>query len=110
VTGVQTCALPISHEIVIKTKDTNRDPQDVNGWMLDLPFISVVLSLDKRKHPGRCYFSVSPELTGESSAMLCSTSLLPDAAGYNFMAIEMKGNRRSLMQMAGVVERIKRNA
>jgi hypothetical protein len=102
-------AFYLPREMMIQPRDKGRDPSEVNGWMLQFPFITVVLSLYQLRHPCRCFFSFSPELTGERTPMLSSTSVHPENNAYNFMAVEMNSSSRKLMQFVGIYNKHKRN-
>ena len=101
----------IPHRIMIKPQNVGRDPQGVNGWMLNFPNMCVVLSLDQRRHPSRIFYSIPPELTETNMEILCSTSVHPEESkGYQYMAVEMYSNERILSEILSVVENTKKNA
>ena len=72
----------------LRPLDRYRDQEMVNGWILQFPNISITLSLDKRPHPHRMFFSLDTELTGREDALLTSTCLLPEADQYDLLALE----------------------
>jgi len=47
-----------------------RDSHAVNGWRLEFPKITLLVSLDKRPHPYRVYWSLSPEFVGGQDGRL----------------------------------------
>lgn len=93
----------------IKPMDTARDSQSVNGWVLQFPNISITLSLDKRRHPNRVFFKLSPELTESNSDLLISTSIHPENEAYKFMAVEAKNNKGMLERIMDTFKKSKRN-
>ena len=68
--------------------DTARDHDIVNGWHLQMPNISMSVSLDNRQHPHRWYMNFDPSITGRNEKMLCSTSLHPKDINNNLLAFE----------------------
>ncbi len=89
----------------IKPMDTARDGQSVNGWVLQFPNISITLSLDKRRHPNRVFFKLSPELTQSNSELLISTSIHPENEAYKFMTVEAKNNKGMIEQMMNIFKK-----
>lgn len=83
----------------IMPMDTARDSQSVNGWVLQFQNISITLSLDKRRHPNRVFFKLSPSLTKSNTELLVSTSIHPESEAYKFMAYETRNNKSMLNQM-----------
>jgi len=86
----------------IKPMDTARDSQSVNGWVLQFPNISITLSLDKRRHPNRVFFKLSPSLTKSNTELLVSTSIHPENEAYKFMAFETRNNKSMLNQIMDI--------
>jgi len=83
----------------IQPKDKSRDHQAVNGWDIQLPNITMRVSLDKRKNPNRFYFYLAPEIAGNAHGIKVSSSLHPNSLNYNFMAIEFDKNDLPLSAM-----------
>lgn len=86
----------------IKAMDTARDSQNVNGWVLQFPNISITLSLDKRRHPNQVFFKLSPSLTKSNAELLVSTSIHPENEAYKFMAFETRNNKSMLNQIMDI--------
>lgn len=86
----------------IKPMDSIRDHQSVNGWVIQFPNITITLSLDKRRHPNRVFWKLSPDLTGNNAGLLVSTSIHPENEEYKFMAIETKNNEFMLKQITNI--------
>lgn len=93
----------------IKPMDTARDSQSVNGWVLQFPNISITLSLDKRRHPNRVFFKLSPELTESNTELLISTSIHPENEAYKFMVVEAKNNKGMIEQIMNTFKKSNRN-
>lgn len=93
----------------IKPMDTARDGQSINGWVLQFPNISITLSLDKRRHPNRVFFKLSPNLTESNTELLVSTSIHPENEAYRFMAFEKRNNEGMLKQIVNTYVKNKRN-
>jgi len=90
----------------LKPLNTIRDRQMSNGWILQFPNISITVSLDKRPHPHRMFFTLASDLTGRTGSLPVSTCLKADAQEYNLLALEagMQENH-----MEHIVEAIGRN-
>jgi hypothetical protein len=93
----------------IKPMDTARDSQSVNGWVLQFPNMSITLSLDKRRHPNRVFFKLSPSLTKSNNELLVSTSIHPESEPYKFMAFETKNNKSMLNQIRTSLQKSERS-
>jgi hypothetical protein len=94
----------------IKPIDTKRDSQSVNGWVLQFPNISITLSLDKRRHPNRVFFKLSPELTESNTELLISTSIHPENEAYKFMVVEAKNNKGMIEQIMDALKNSKKKS
>lgn len=85
-------------------KDTIRDTQSINGWILNIPFIKMNISLDKRPHPSRAFYDLQSEITGKPTNILASTSLHPEESNqYNLMAFETSQDEKTLRELSGVL-------
>jgi len=89
----------------IKPMDTKRDGQSVNGWVLQFPNICITLSLDKRRHPNRVFFNLSPELTESHTELLISTSIHPENESYKFMVVEAKNDKGIIEQIMATLKK-----
>jgi len=93
----------------IKPMDSVRGHQSVNGWVVQFPNISITLSLDKRRHPNRVFWKLSPSLTKSNTELLVSTSIHPESKEYKFMAIETRNNELMLKQMRDIFAKSRSN-
>ena len=103
------CAFLFPHRYKIQPKDKSRDYQAVNGWDIQLPYITMRVSLDKRKNPNRFYFYLSPEVAGNAQGINISSSLHPDSSDYCFTAIEYEKNDMPLSAMIDAVRLFSHN-
>lgn len=103
------CAFMLPQKNRIQPKDKSRDPQAVNGWDIQLPNISMRVSLDKRENPNRFYFFLTPEITGDANGEKVSSSLHPDLLDYTFMAVEFEKNEQSLSAMINAIHKSTHN-
>ena len=86
----------------LRPLDKNRDSQNINGWILQLPNISITVSLDKRPHPHSMFYNLDSSLTGQKENILASTSLGENANKFRFFSLEtdvQDGHIESLLQL-----------
>jgi len=98
-------AFMLPQKYKIQPKDKSRDLYAVNGWDIQLPGISMRVSLDKRQNPNRFYFFLTPEITGDANGEKVSSSLHADSLDYKFTAIEFEKNEQSLSAMISAVRK-----
>lgn len=82
--------------------DENMDSQNINGWILQLPNISITVSLDKRPHPHSIFYKLSTSLTEKNENLLVSTSLRDVEENFNLLAFEtdvQKGHMEALQKI-----------
>lgn len=95
--------LPVQKHL--RPLDMNRDYQRINGWVLQFPNISITVSLDKRPHPHRMFFSLGPDLTGRAQSLLVSSCLKPEADEYNLMALESEMQENHIEHIVRAIQR-----
>jgi hypothetical protein len=81
-------AFLVPYEKTLNPFDKTRDPEPVEGWVMQFPNISLTVSVDNRLHPHRSFRSLSPELTGRPTPTLISTSLHTETDSYKLAAFE----------------------
>jgi len=89
----------------LRPLDTKRDYQMINGWILQFPNISITVSLDKRPHPHRMFFSLEPDLTGRAQSLLASSCLKPEADEYNLLALESEMQEDHIKHIVQAIQR-----
>jgi hypothetical protein len=100
------CAFMLPQKCKIQPKDKSRDHQAVNGWDIQLPYITMRVSLDKRMNPNRFYL---PEITEDTQGIKVSSSLHPDSIDYKFMVLELEKNELSLSAMISAAHKFTHN-
>lgn len=103
------CAFMLPQRSRIQPKDKSRHLHAVNGWDIQLPNITMRVSLDKRKNPNRFDYYLAPEISGESQGEKVSSSLHPDSLDYKFMAVEFEKNEVPLSEMIRTAHKFAHN-
>ena len=86
----------------LRPLDKTRDFQNINGWIMQLPNISITVSLDKRTHPHSMFNKLDSSLTGQNVNILASTSLGENAKDFRLFALEtdvQNGDIEFLLQL-----------
>lgn len=104
------CAFLLPQKYKIQPKDKSRDYHAVNGWDIQLPYITMRVSLDKRKNPNRFYFYLTPEVAGNAQGINISSSLHPDSSDYYFTTIEYEKNDLPLSDMIDAARLFSQNS
>lgn len=90
-------------KIKIQPLDKKRDTQVVNGWEVQLPYIALRISLDKRPHPEIAYINFEPEQTNKLYNVQASSSLNA-GENYKFMCFQTTERETVLKKMFEVVK------
>lgn len=103
------CAFLLPQKYKIQQKYKSRDYQAVNGWDIQLPYITMRVSLDKRQNPNRFYLYLTPEVADNAQGIYISSSLHPDSSDYYFTAIEYEKNELPLSAMIDAAQKFMHN-